>query len=431
MLEVFINFICAFMLALLGFHIIKKIIDSDIDLDIKSIFVLALNSFIIAVVHNMEFSSLLPMINFIVNAITYKIIFKITIEDAFLVTGILSLYILVADIVFVGMQALLISTAQIKNNIYLYLLINICVTLIALIASKIKIISNRIKKYYKILSAKNLHLNIIFICLLIITSSVIIYNISLNYKVNVKFINDIILIVSMVIIGIIFINNKDTYNKLSDEYDILLKNVTEFEEWIEKEQFIRHEYKNQLAFLYSLTSEKKVKCKIEEIISYYLNIKDSNVYNLKALPKGGLKGLMYYKTIIAQNSKINLTIDVSLKEKGILSKLSDEDINTLSKVLGILYDNAIEAAKESRKKLLLLEIYELKDTVNIVISNTFKKDSLLSSRNKKGISSKGTGRGYGLYFATKIISKNKWLEEKNEIIDNHYIETITINKKHF
>jgi hypothetical protein len=79
----------------------------------------------------------------------------------------------------------------------------------------------------------------------------------------------------------------------------------------------------------------------------------------------------------------------------------------------------------------LLEIYELKDKVNIVISNTYKKSSILKNQEEKGISTKGKGRGNGLYFARKIMKKNEnnWLEEKHEIIDNYYIETITIKKK--
>ena len=41
------------------------------------------------------------------------------------------------------------------------------------------------------------------------------------------------------------------------------------------------------------------------------------VTNLKNLPKGGIKGLMYYKAAIAQKHKINLTTDVSIEEKAI------------------------------------------------------------------------------------------------------------------
>src|SRR5699024_5116913 len=123
-----------------------------------------------------------------------------------------------------------------------------------------------------------------------------------------------------------------------------------------------------------------------------------------------------------------LTTDVSLERKSLLSKLSEKDIRILCKLIGIYFDNAIEAASESRKKNLTIEVYELKDKVTFVFSNTFKKHKNMKDRNKKGVSSKGEGRGNGLYFASKLIKENSWLEEKQEIIDNYYIEQLTIKK---
>ena len=126
---------------------------------------------------------------------------------------------------------------------------------------------------------------------------------------------------------------------------------------------------------------------------------------------------MYYKAAIAQKRKIKLSTDVYIDENGMLSKLSKDKIRTLCKLIGIYFDNAIEASMESRKKILVIEIYELKDSVSIVFSNTFKKETLLKDRNKKGISSKGEGRGNGLYFSSKILKENSWIKEKQEIID--------------
>ena len=212
-------------------------------------------------------------------------------------------------------------------------------------------------------------------------------------------------------------------------FDSLFTYVQNFEEWIEKEQLNRHEYKNQLAILRCLTTEKKVKDKIDEILEDSINIEGEVVHQLKALPKGGVKGLMYYKATIAQKNKINLTVNVSLETKSILTRLSEKDIRILCKLIGIYFDNAIEAAKETRKKIVLIEIYELSDRVNMVFSNTFKKHDNFKDRNQKGVSSKGEGHGNGLYFAKKLIEANSWLEQKQEVIDKYYIQQISIKKK--
>ena len=160
-----------------------------------------------------------------------------------------------------------------------------------------------------------------------------------------------------------------------------------------------------------------------------INIEGQASTNLKNLPKGGIKGLMYYKAAIAQKHKIKLTADVSIESKGILTKLTEKEIRVLCKLIGIYFDNAIEAAAESRKKIVSIEIYELKNKVSIVFSNTFKKHKNINDRNKKGISSKGAGRGNGLYFASKLIKENPWIEEKQEIIDNYYIQQLIIKQE--
>ena len=428
MLEVLINFICAFILVLAGFYIIKKITGSNQKISLRVIGYLLLNSSLIAIVHYLNYSFISLMLNFIINTLTYKGVFKVSLEEAVVQTGILIMYLLIFDTIFVIIQINAIPLKVVQNNILVYLISNILVVLMTYLSIQISFIYKRLRKFYQVLVNKDLRLNMIFIILIIITACGILYSFIINNKFNLRFYTDLTVIASLLIIGIIFIKNKDVYNKLSSEYDILLSSVQNFEDWIEKEQYLRHEYKNQLAILYGISSEKEVKNKIQEIIDQNLDINNDVVKQLSMLPRGDLKGILHYKTIVAQKHKIKLTVDVSIQDNGIINKLNKKEINTLAKLIGIFYDNAIEAAAESKKRIVLLEIYELKGRVNFVISNTFKKNSIINSQHERGISSKGKGRGNGLYFANKILNKNKWIIEKNEIIDNYYVETITVIK---
>ncbi len=428
MLEVLINFICAFILVLAGFYIIKKITGSNQKISLRVIGYLLLNSSLIAIVHYLNYSFISLMLNFIINTLTYKGIFKVSLEEAVVQTGILTMYLLIFDTIFVIIQINAIPLKVVQNNILVYLISNILVVLMTYLSIQISFIYKRLRKFYQVLVNKDLRLNMIFIILIIITACGILYSFIINNKFNLRFYTDLTVIASLLIIGIIFIKNKDVYNKLSSEYDILLSSVQNFEDWIEKEQYLRHEYKNQLAILYGISSEKEVKNKIQEIIDQNLDINNDVVKQLSMLPRGDLKGILHYKTIVAQKHKIKLTVDVSIQDNGIINKLDKKEINTLAKLIGIFYDNAIEAAAESKKRIVLLEIYELKGRVNFVISNTFKRNSIINSQHERGISSKGKGRGNGLYFANKILNKNKWIIEKNEIIDNYYVETITVIK---
>ena len=177
-----------------------------------------------------------------------------------------------------------------------------------------------------------------------------------------------------------------------------------------------------------MTKNRKINSRIDEILEDNIKIEGEIVNKLKDLPRGGIKGLMYYKSVIAQKNGIDLVIDTSIQRNTKLKKLSERKLKDICRLIGIYFDNAIEAAKETRKKQLLIEIYELNDKINIVFSNTFKKNNKIKDRNKKGVSTKGKGRGNGLYFAKKIISKNDWIEEEQKTIDNYYIEKLSILK---
>ena len=426
MLEVFINFICAIIMSLLGVYIIQKIIQVKVSLSFKNIIIVLMNAIIIVGFHYIRFNTFTSLFSFLINTITYKILFKKRYSESLVFTGILMIIIFISELIWLSMFVNFFSMNSLRNNIEIYLLTNVIIAMTSIAICNINAIKRMITKTYEVLLKKEKLINWAFIVLFIISASAVMYNITMNYHKNIFFLSNVIIMCVTLLIVIIYLYENAEYNKLSNEYDVLLSNVKNFEDWIEKEQFIGHEYKNQLAVLYELSKNKAIKNKIQEIINQNLNINNNMVYLLKKLPKGGLKAILYYKSIIAQNNKINLTVDVSVDDKGILTKLSIEQIDELAKILGIIFDNAIEAAINTRKKNILLEIYELKDKVNIVVSNTFQKNKIINNRYEKGISTKGSGRGNGLYFVKKILNRNNWIEEKQEIIDNYYIETITI-----
>lgn len=428
MLEVFINYICAFSLAIFGFELIKRVINSKEKLMYKNMLLLTIGSIFVVISHYIEYNIFTALINFSINILTYKIIFKIKFSESLVLTGILMLTIFIAELLWMPIFINIITVQDIRNNIYTYLITNFLILILAFIMTKIKKVLKLITSVYKTLIKNEDKLNILVILALFICISSLIFNISINFKKNIVFLSNFLIICTAISIVLVYANNKEKYNKLMNEYDSIFTYVQHFEEWIEREQFIRHEYKNQLAVIYDLTSEKCVKDKVNEILNNTINIEDNQIQALKVLPKGGLKGLMYYKTSIAQKNKIETTIDVSISDNGIFSKLNKNKINELSKIIGIYYDNAIDAAKESKKKHILIEIYELSDKANIVISNTFNKKSIIKNMDKKGVSTKGKGRGNGLFYAKKIVSKNEWIKTKQEIVDKYYIETITILK---
>ena len=364
----------------------------------------------------------------LLNILVYKFVFNLNLTQAITSVTIFMILLFLSDFVITSTMRIFISINEIRANEMFFLIANSSISLLCILLVKIKKVKTQITAFYKNILNKEKLINTMFLILLVIDFCILSYNLTRLEIYKAEYLINFIVTIIFSIIAYCYIKSKNEYNKLSVEYDNLFFYVQTFEEWIEKEQLNRHEYKNQLAVIRCLTKEKKVKDKIDEILEDNINIDDQCLTNLKQLPKGGMKGLMYYKAAIAQKKKIKLSTDISIESKGLLSKLSEKDMKTLCKLIGIYFDNAIEASLESKKKILLIEVYELKDKVSIVFSNTFKKNRNIEDRNKKGVSSKGLGRGNGLYFASKLIAKNPWLKEEQKIIDNYYIERLMIEK---
>ena len=430
MLEGFVRILYAIIMTMTGYYILCKITMNNYKkITFKTVALLLILIILSVINYKTKYTIFYSLSIFLVNIAIYKSIFQISIEQSITSVCIFMIILFFSDMVCASIVRLFFSIEKIRNSLIISLATNVVVSGECIILIKNKKILTQIRKYYKEISNNKRLINLTFLILLVVDFCVLAYNLT---HLKIYNINYLINSIGMIIFGIItyiFIENKNNYNKLSNEYDTLFNYVQNFEEWIEKEQLNRHEYKNQLAVLRCLTKEKKVKNKIDEILEDNINIEGQAVTNFKSLPKGGIKGLMYYKAAIAQKQKINLTTDLSIENKGILSKLSEKEIRILCKLIGIYFDNAIEASAESSKENLTVEIYELKDKVNFVFSNTFKKHKSMKDRNKKGVSSKGEGRGNGLYFASKLIKANDWIEERQEIIDNYYIQELSVLKK--
>lgn len=431
MLGVLVSFSNSLLMGLLGFYIIKILTKSETKIySLRTIIYLLLECIIVTVLQERLYPEIKPLIIYSVNIIIYKNIFKLNIDDSIIVVGIAMILNLIGDVIVSILITIIASSNQtiINNNLapFVNTLIVLMITLLIINNSKVK---EKLCIFYTNIANKTKVSTVIFFLLTVIISCILGFHIYKSLHFDVSYIATLITIGILITLIVIFINSRNQYNSLVNEYDSLFSYIQNFEDWIEKEQLNRHEYKNQLAVLRCLTKEKKVKNKIDEILEDNINIEDQEVTQLKRLPKGGIKGLMYYKAALAQKNKINLTTDVSIDLNSTLTKLSEKEIKILCKLIGIYFDNAIEASIESRKKNLSIEVYELKDKVSFIFSNTFRKNNMLKDRNRKGVSSKGKGRGNGLYFADKLIKENNWLEQKQEIIDRYYIQEIIIKKK--
>lgn len=420
--------ICGVIMNISVFYIIKIITKSNEKIyKLKNILLLLALAIIYAVLYTEKYNITYTIINYLSVIICIKTIFKDNMTKTVISTILAMIIIIISDSLNSLLMMNFMSLETIRTSVLIRILNNLIVAIISISMISIKKINTKIKYFISRFEYKRIPV-IMLMIILVLAILFLGYNISGNFNLNIENLSNILIVLTLVIFFYIFINENNQYNKLNDEYDNLFKCIQTFEDWIEKEQLNRHEYKNQLAVLRCMTKEKKVKEKIDSIISDNININNDTINQLKSIPSGGLKGLLYYKIVIAEKNKINLEIDVSLNKKNQLNKLSEEQMKIICRLIGIYFDNAIEAAIKTRKKIVSLEIYEYDNEVNIVISNTFQRNKDINRRNEKGFTTKGKGRGNGLYFAKKMINNNSWLNESQTIINNFYTQKLIIKK---
>lgn len=428
MLEILTKFICFIIMYFTGYFVIKKITDKRISFSKELIFYIALLALVSIFLHKVQYTTLYTITVFLLNIVVYKKIFKIDWSHSIIATSIFMIALIPADIVVTTLFRTLFTQEQIRIDFFISIAANTLIGLISIGLISIPFLNKLIKKFYENISRKKVLGEVLFFLLLIIGFCYLGYNYATHNINDQTYISNVIIIAIFTVITIIFIQSKNEYKHLSDEYDVLYGYVQNFEEWIEKEQLNRHEYKNQLAVLRTVAKDKAVKEKIDEILEDNVKLEDEVISKLKDLPKGGLKGLMYYKAALAKKNNIKLVVDISLKKNSYLNKLSESNNKALCHLLGIYLDNAIEAAAETKEKYLLLEIYELTDEIKIIISNSFIQSENFEKRNEKGVTTKGEGHGNGLYLAKKIISKNKWLTSEQKVVEKYYYQTLIIKK---
>lgn len=152
------------------------------------------------------------------------------------------------------------------------------------------------------------------------------------------------------------------------------------------------------------------------------DMKLGSLQNLKTIP---LKGMLSSKLLQAQNKKLDILIDI-VEEL----TLDDIEVIDLCRIVGILVDNAMEAAEKSKEKLVRLAFIQRENSKIIIIMNSIP-DNLppIHKMFKKGFSTKGTNRGLGLATVNAITHEYNNLTLNTSIEDSRFIQELNILTK--
>ena len=145
----------------------------------------------------------------------------------------------------------------------------------------------------------------------------------------------------------------------------------------------------------------------QSIVEECNEINETQSINEKVINNPAIYHLINHKFEMANRMGIKMKVDVLINLEKL--KVSDFDI---CRILGILIDNAIEAAKECEDKYILVKF--LNDRMNnrnlIIIENPYKNSLIdINKIYEKGFSSKKKkiNHGLGLWKVKQILKKNK------------------------
>lgn len=437
MLQTISRFICGLVTAYIAFYIASSLVGKNKKVkEFKKIIIILLLGFSSIYFYKPQYSMGGTLITLILVIYSFKIIYEIPIPKSVIITFLVSFVIIIADLILTALVAFCynFSIEVLRSSPILMIITNVLCAIIAYAIVNVRKFNEVLKVVIFESDRYSLVMVVVLSFLEIITVCLILTKLELNFNLTKELFLNIVLLVIILFIFFVFIKGNIKYQKLIREYRQTLDYVKNSEDWIEKQKLQNHEIKNQLIVIKNIASKhknKELNDYIETLIAESAESK-SWIDKLINVPKEGLRGLLYYKIQQMEKLEINIALDISKAiKKNNFSNLSILEYQNLCTIVGVYLDNAIEAASESEKKYIGIEIYKVKDKVILAISNTYKGPLNIEKFSIEGYSTKGKGRGYGLPLVKAILGRNIRFNQHKEIINDYYIQYLEIKIKNY
>ena len=198
---------------------------------------------------------------------------------------------------------------------------------------------------------------------------------------------------------------------------------------INEQKCFKHDFNNSIQAINGYIENKNLKG-LKEYFSEFLkevnkiNFLESLTHTVRGNP--GLNGVLAQKFMVAMENGVVLRYEV----EGVICNLGKECYN-ICRILGILLDNAIEAAKGCSEKNVLVNIHK-EDMLIIEVKNNYDINNGLDvsriyeeNYTTKDISTKD--HGLGLWKVADIISENKNFNLITTVNGDEFSQVLKIN----
>lgn len=318
-----------------------------------------------------------------------------------------------------------INLNLLSKNFIFNLFLNLSNSLLSLLFTNtfLKII----RKIYNIF-IKNKKIIIYLLMIVVFVYLIIVKNAMFSGFQLESIINFIIFIIFFIFLFLVAIKEEknESLKKINEQ---TTKYIIKYEKIITDQGKKTHEFKNQLMVIKGYAKSKSPK------LMEYLDtvIDDTNklestylISQLNKFPDGGIKGLLYYKLCEMEDSKIKYSIYCEESAKKKINRLKVTQMNDITKVLGVMLDNAIDATKKAKKKEINISLCSMKGNSCITVENTYS-GKINKDRIGTGYTTKGKGHGFGLQLTKDIINNNKYLKYEFSVVDNMVVSKLFIS----
>jgi len=240
--------------------------------------------------------------------------------------------------------------------------------------------------------------------------------------------------VATAIVSFFFYSRSLNTKLLLQRKEIEQENLQFYTSEIEQQQTamrrFKHDYQNILNSLHSFIKEKDW----DGLEQYYVSKVESasavitqNDFALEALGKikvREIKGILATKLLLAQN----MGIDTSFEADEEIDHIPIDSV-TLVRMLGIVLDNAIEAAESLDAGQLRAACLKTKTGITFIVQNNCAPDMpSLQELKQDGFSTKGPGRGQGLSILSELASSCPNVALSMSIVESTFTQKLMIGK---
>ena len=333
--------------------------------------------------------------------------------------------------------AISLYTENIIHNIYFYNIFHFSIFIILslILAHLFKHLLIRLRYSYLYLS-KRYYIIISFVLAIAFIYFYIISQTNLQESNSLKFyaiifVSVIVLLSLVILLLSAFALREMKYKRKLQEIEAYYEYTLRIESINNEMRKFRHDYVNILTTLSDYIREDDMPGLRKYFDEHIVPMKDKlktrsiKMNGIEKLKVREIKGLITTKIIQAQEKRIPISIEVP-------DEIDRIDMNTveLSRIIGIIVDNAIEASENLEEPLINIAFINNDESVTFIVMNKCSDDiPKIHELFEQGFSTKGDNRGLGLSTLKELTDSNENVLLDTVIENGYFVQKVEINNK--